>query len=231
MSTAEHPFTLNPHRTLFALALPVLISLIAEPLTGLVDTFFIARLGAGSLAALGVAAALLSSAFWIFNFLGIGTQTEVARLQGSSQRARAAEASGTAILLALLIGTALALACWPWLDAAAGWMGADAEIAADTVTYLKLRLLGAPATLVMFAAFGALRGLQDMRTPLRIALASNALNVQPVIPLAGGLFIIQGVAECMRCYLAIKTNKWLPRLEDARETEDLLKGQATGLDV
>ncbi len=44
-----------------------------------------------------------------------------------------------------------------------------------------------------------------------------------LIPLAGGLFIIQGVAECMRCYLAMKTNKWLPRLEDARETEDLLK--------
>jgi len=52
-----------------------------------------------------------------------------------------------------------------------------------------------------------------------------------LIPLAGGLFIIQGVAECMRCYLAIKTNKWLPRLEDARETEDILKGQATGLEV
>lgn len=47
-----------------------------------------------------------------------------------------------------------------------------------------------------------------------------------LIPLAGGLFILQGVAECMRCYLAIKTDKWLPRLEDARETEDLLKGQA-----
>ena len=52
-----------------------------------------------------------------------------------------------------------------------------------------------------------------------------------LIPLAGGLFIIQGIAECMRCYLAIKTNQWLPRLEDARETEDLLKGQATGLET
>jgi len=52
-----------------------------------------------------------------------------------------------------------------------------------------------------------------------------------LIPLAGGLFIIQGVAECMRCYLAIKTNAWLPRLEDARETEELLKGQATGLEI
>jgi TRAP-type mannitol/chloroaromatic compound transport system permease small subunit len=52
-----------------------------------------------------------------------------------------------------------------------------------------------------------------------------------LIPLAGGLFIVQGIAECMRCYLAMKTNKWLPRLEDARETEDLLKDQAAGLET
>jgi TRAP-type mannitol/chloroaromatic compound transport system permease small subunit len=52
-----------------------------------------------------------------------------------------------------------------------------------------------------------------------------------LIPLAGGLMIVQGVAECMRCIMAMKTNKWLPRLEDVQETEDLLKGQATGLEI
>jgi len=54
---------------------------------------------------------------------------------------------------------------------------------------------------------------------------------ETLIPIVGGLFIIQGVAECMRCYLAIKNNKWLERLEDARETEELLQGQATELDA
>ena len=52
-----------------------------------------------------------------------------------------------------------------------------------------------------------------------------------LIPLAGALFIVQGVAECLRCYLAIKTNQWLPRLEDSRETEDILTGQAKELEV
>jgi len=52
-----------------------------------------------------------------------------------------------------------------------------------------------------------------------------------LIPMAGALFIVQGVAECMRCYLAIKSNKWLPRLEDARETEELLVGQASSLET
>ncbi|MBB92588.1 MAG: TRAP transporter permease DctQ [Magnetovibrio sp.] len=46
-----------------------------------------------------------------------------------------------------------------------------------------------------------------------------------LIPLAAGLFIIQGIAECMRCYLAIKSGSWLPRLKDAQETEDILLQQ------
>ena len=52
-----------------------------------------------------------------------------------------------------------------------------------------------------------------------------------LIPLAGGLFIVQGVAECMRCYLAMKNNEWLPRQQDSRETEDLLVGQAKELKI
>ena len=47
-----------------------------------------------------------------------------------------------------------------------------------------------------------------------------------LIPLAAGLFIVQGIAECMRCYLALKTNRWLPRPKDAQETEDILQEQA-----
>ena len=48
-----------------------------------------------------------------------------------------------------------------------------------------------------------------------------------LIPLAGGLLIVQGVSECMRCILAMKSGHWLPRMEDARETEDILQGQDT----
>ncbi len=50
-----------------------------------------------------------------------------------------------------------------------------------------------------------------------------------LIPLAGGLLIIQGVSECMRCYLAIKSGKWPERMEDAKETEDILGRQADGI--
>jgi len=57
----QHPFVSHPNRTLLGLTLPVLLSLVAEPLTALVDTAFVARLGAQPLASLGVAATLISS--------------------------------------------------------------------------------------------------------------------------------------------------------------------------
>jgi TRAP-type mannitol/chloroaromatic compound transport system permease small subunit len=43
-----------------------------------------------------------------------------------------------------------------------------------------------------------------------------------LIPVAGFLLILQGVAELVRCWSAIKNNKWLDRLEDVKETEEML---------
>ena len=41
-----------------------------------------------------------------------------------------------------------------------------------------------------------------------------------LIPLAGGLLILQGISECMRCILCIRDGKWMQRHEDVRETEE-----------
>jgi TRAP-type mannitol/chloroaromatic compound transport system permease small subunit len=43
-----------------------------------------------------------------------------------------------------------------------------------------------------------------------------------LIPLAGGLLILQGVSECMRCILCIRDGKWIRRHEDVKETEENL---------
>ncbi len=43
-----------------------------------------------------------------------------------------------------------------------------------------------------------------------------------LIPLAGGLLIIQGIAEILRCWKAMRSGRWMERLEDVQETEELL---------
>jgi TRAP-type mannitol/chloroaromatic compound transport system permease small subunit len=47
-----------------------------------------------------------------------------------------------------------------------------------------------------------------------------------LIPLAGFLLMLQGLAELMRCWLAMKTGVWMERLDDVHETEELLMHQA-----
>ncbi len=172
-----HPFTKNPHRTLISLSIPVLLSMTAEPLTALIDTAFIASLGAIPLAALGVGTTVLSSLFWIFNFLSIGAQTEVAQADGKGEPEKAGGIASLSLSMALAFGALLILLILPNANWLAELMGASGGVQTDAVNYMSIRTYGAPAVLLMAVSFGVLRGLQDMRTPLWIALSMNALNI------------------------------------------------------
>ena len=192
----RHPFVVRPHRTLVVLTIPVLFSMLAEPVAGVVDTFFVARLGAAPLAALGAATALLSSLFWIFNFLGIGTQTEVAHALGRGDTEGARNAASLTLALSLAIGAGLALLLWPALGLLSAFMAEEAPVRRAMETYLAVRLLGAPAVLITLAAFGALRGLQAMRTPLWVATGANLVNagLDPLLIFGAGPVPALGVA-------------------------------------
>lgn len=170
-------FEARPNRTLLLLSAPILVSLVAEPLVGLADTAFVARLGAGPAAALGVAATLLSGMFWVFNFLGIATQSEIAAAHGAGDLEAAGGTKGQALVLCLVFGIGLAVLIWPIADPAVRVMGATGDMATQSVSYMRVRLFAAPAVLLTLAAFGLLRGVQDMRTPLLVALAVNLVNV------------------------------------------------------
>lgn len=173
----KHPFELNPNRTLLNLAIPVLFSMIAEPLTGLVDTAFVAKLGAEPLAALGIGTMVFSSVFWVFGFLGVGTQTEVSHALGRDDRERASSLCWLAVKIAVVLGVVLAVPVYPALGKIAELMGGSGRVSGFAVDYMSYRLLGAPAVLVVLSCFGAMRGYQDMRSPLWIAVGMNLLNV------------------------------------------------------
>lgn len=174
---SSNEYSSAPNKTFFALSFPVLFSLVAEPVTGLVDTAFVARLGSPELAALGVGTLLFSSAFWMFGFLGVGTQTEVAGSLGADDGSRAARIATMATVLGVLLGVAVILLGFSGMNFAIALLTDHSDVHAFAVDYMGWRLLGAPAVLTTMAAFGALRGAQDMRTPLYVAVGVNALNV------------------------------------------------------
>ncbi|GEB59509.1 MATE family efflux transporter [Streptomyces gardneri] len=163
-------------REIVSLALPAFGALVAEPLFLMVDSAIVGHLGTPQLAGLAIAAALLSTAVSVFVFLAYATTAAVARRVGAGDLPAAIRQGMDGIWLALLLGAAvvaLTLPTAPWLIDA---FGASDTAAPYAVTYLRISSLGIPAMLVVLAATGVLRGLQDTRTPLYVAIGGFAVN-------------------------------------------------------
>ncbi len=162
---------------MFALALPALGALAAEPLYVLVDTAIVGHLGTTQLAALAIAATVLTTAFTIFNFLTYGTTAQVARLHGAGRDREAALLGSQALWLALAIGALLVVLLAALAVPAVTLMGGEDEVADGAVTYLRIAALGSPFFMLASAGQGFLRGIGDLRTPLLILVAAHAVNV------------------------------------------------------
>ncbi|MEE1795050.1 MATE family efflux transporter [Streptomyces sp. BE308] len=163
-------------REIIALAVPAFGALVAEPLFVMVDSAIVGHLGTPQLAGLGVAAALLMTAVSVFVFLAYATTAAVARRVGAGDLPAAIRQGMDGIWLALLLGAvviALTLPSAPWLVEV---FGASDTAAPYATTYLRISSLGIPAMLVVLAATGVLRGLQDTRTPLYVAIGGFAAN-------------------------------------------------------
>lgn len=175
-STAQPPSRRRHDREIIALAVPAFGALVAEPLFVIVDSAIIGHLGTPQLAGLGVAAALLTTAVSIFVFLAYATTAAVARRVGAGDLASAIRQGMDGIWLALLIGTAVVAATLPLAPWLVEIFGASDTAAPYAITYLRISSLGIPAMLVVLAATGVLRGLQDTRTPLYVAIGGFAAN-------------------------------------------------------
>ncbi|MDH6134590.1 putative MATE family efflux protein [Kitasatospora sp. MAA4] len=164
-------------REILALAVPAFGALVAEPLFLLADSAIVGHLGTSRLAGLGVAGAALSTVTGVFVFLAYATTAAVARRIGAGDRRGAIQQGIDGIWLALLLAVPLVLLTLvsaPWI---ADVLGASDTAAPYAVTYLRISSLGVPAMLMVLAATGVLRGLQDTRTPLLVAVAGFTANI------------------------------------------------------
>jgi len=164
-------------REIFALALPALGALAAEPLYLLADTAMVGHLGTEQLAALAIAATLLTGAFTLFNFLTYGTTAQVARLSGAAAHDDAGRLAAQALWLASGIGVVLTATLAALAVPLVDLMGADGHTAELAVLYLRIGSLGLPFALIALAGQGFLRGVSDLRTPLVIVVVANVANV------------------------------------------------------
>ncbi|MFD4503425.1 MATE family efflux transporter [Streptomyces sp. NPDC058457] len=163
-------------REIVALAVPAFGALVAEPLFVMADSAIVGHLGTAQLAGLGIASALLTTAVSVFVFLAYATTAAVARRVGAGDLQAAVRQGMDGIWLALLLGAAVIAVALPLAPGIVDVFGASATAAPYATTYLRISSLGIPAMLIVLAATGVLRGLQDTRTPLYVAVAGFITN-------------------------------------------------------
>ena len=166
-------------REIMGAALPSIANLAVIPIVGAVDTFWIGRMGnALALAGQGAANQIFFSAFFLIAFIPTITAPLVARAAGSGD----IDGACTRVCEALFLANALGLLGTLFLvlrphAALSLVLPAGAPAAEYAVRYLRLRSISLIPALVSAIGFAAFRGMLDTVTPLKVSLASNALNL------------------------------------------------------
>ncbi|MFF8101077.1 MATE family efflux transporter [Streptomyces sp. NPDC016640] len=218
-------------REIVMLAVPAFGALVAEPLFVMADSAIVGHLGTAQLAGLGVASALLMTAVSVFVFLAYATTGAVARRVGAGELQSAIRQGMDGIWLALLLGACVTTVVLLTAPALVDLFGASDTAAPYAITYLRISALGIPAMLIVLAATGVLRGLQNTTTPLYVAIAGFVANgVLNVALVYGADLGIAGsawgtvIAQCgmAAAYLVVV-------VRGAREHGASLRPDATGI--
>jgi MATE family multidrug resistance protein len=125
--------------------------------------------------AIGTAA--FTASFWLFSFLAYGVTPRVARAVGGGDRVTASRIGVQATLLAFAIGVLVMLGGLVFAGPIVRGLGAGPDIEPFAESYLRIRALSAGAVLLAQVGHGWLRGVQDTRTPMVIALVGAGANV------------------------------------------------------
>ncbi|MBB6276481.1 MATE family efflux transporter [Porphyromonas circumdentaria] len=165
-------------RLIWGLAIPNIVSNITVPLLSLVDVGLAGNMSVyGSIGAVALASVVVNTLYWLFGFLRMGTTGLVAQAYGANDVEAINRNLGRGVVLALLIGLLLSL-LMPLMAFFVHVMAqGDAEMATQAERYIRIALLGAPATMLLYVFNGWFIGMQNTRTPMVGAILVNVINI------------------------------------------------------
>ena len=165
-------------RRVLAIALPIVLSNATIPILGAVDTGVIGQLGdAAALGAVGLGAVILTSIYWVFGFLRMGTSGLVAQSRGAGDAVEEGAHLLRALVIALVAGLGLVALQGPLVHLAFSLAPASQGVEALARDYLSIRIWGAPATIALYGITGWLIAVERTRAVLMLQLVINGTNI------------------------------------------------------
>lgn len=168
-------------RTVINLSWPAITEMMLVSLVNIADMIMVGRLGEvegpRAIAAVGLSNQPIFFAMAVFMALNVGTTALVARFTGAGEPEKANEtAKQTAVIascLALIIGTAGFFAA----EKIIRFMGAEPEVLPLGITYFRIVSISMIFTTLSMGLSAVSRGAGDTRTPMRVNMTANIVNV------------------------------------------------------
>ena len=164
-------------KTLISLAMPMAFGIAAIILFTVVDTFYVGRLGAEQLAAMGFTFPISYIVMSIAMGLSVGTSSTIARAIGEGHQLRVQRLTTDGLGLAFVIVTCFSLIGLTNLNTIFSMIGAKGEILELISDYMIPWCLGVGLLVIPMVGNGALRATGDTKTPATIMVIAGIVNI------------------------------------------------------
>ncbi len=162
------------------LAIPAIISGIAEPLLSITDTAIVGNIQVNpteALAAVGIAGSFISALVWILAQTRSAISAIVAKYLGAKKLDEIATLPAQIIAMNVFLSIVIYVVTIFFTEQIFRLYNADGLILNYAVDYYKIRAIGFPLTLFVFSVFGVFRGLQNTFWPMIISIVGASLNI------------------------------------------------------
>ena len=159
------------------LAIPMVLEMCMESLFAVVDVFFVSKLGADAVAAVGLTESLLSIVYSVAIALCIGATAVVARRIGEKDLEGAAVAAVQVIAVGVLVSVAIGVVAGSNARTLLAWMGANDAVLAGPATFGVVMLSGCGSVVMLFLMNAIFRAAGDASVAMRVLWFANAINL------------------------------------------------------
>ena len=166
------------HRSILAVAVPIMLSNVSEPLIGVVNTAVIGQLpDPYYIGAIAVGALIFAFIFWGFGFLRLSTGGLSAQATGAGDGVELVAVLARSLMIAGVAGVAL-IALSPLIrEVSFDLVGGSAEVRAHGETYFNYRIWSAPAALANYCVMGWFIGQSRAKLAFLVQLFLNVSNM------------------------------------------------------
>jgi putative MATE family efflux protein len=182
-------------RSIFLLAVPMVLELVMESVFAVVDVFVVSRLGPDAVATVGLTESLLILVYAVSIGVSIGAMALIARRTGEKDSERAAETAVQAIVLAVLLATPIVALGITFAPRLLALMGGSPWVLHNGVRYMQVMMGSTLSITLLFLINAIFRGAGDAAVAMRVLWLANGINciLAPCLVLGLGPFPRLGV--------------------------------------